>query len=71
MVVVVDGHLAEQDQVVAAAFELRRQGGGGRQSIGRDPVRLEQCAAVGAHGESRADGLLRRGGAERDHDDLA
>src|SRR5436190_14752538 len=39
MVVVVDGHLAEQDQVVAAAFELRRQGGGGRQSIGRDPVR--------------------------------
>src|SRR2546422_3765904 len=71
MVVVVDRHLAEQDQVPAAVLEL----GGERlrdfETVGRDPVGLEQHAAVRAHRQGAADRLLGGGGAEAYDRDLA
>src|SRR5881628_1293786 len=71
MVVVVDRHLAEQDQVVARVPDLGGEGPGDLETVGGNRVRLEQDAAVRPHGQRGADRLLRGGGADRYDDDLA
>ena len=71
MVVIVDRHLAEQDEIIAAGLELGGERLGHLQPVDRDAVDLEQDAPVRAHGERGADRLLRGGGSERHDDDLA
>jgi hypothetical protein len=70
-VVGVDRLLPEEDHVVAARPELRRQRLGDRERIAGELVGLQQHALVGAHRQRLADLLLRRVGAERDDGDLA
>ena len=71
MVVIVDRHLAEQDQVARGVPELRGQGLCRFQAVGMESLDLEQHAAIGAHRERGADRLLSRWGTERDDDDFA
>src|SRR6266540_551054 len=71
MVVVVDRHLAEQDQVVVAVLELSGEGLGDREAVGGDLVDLQQHAAVGAHRERGPDRFLGGPGPERDDHDFA
>ncbi len=69
MVVVVDRHLAAEDQVPAPVLKLGGEGAGDGEAVGRNLVALQQHAAVRAHRERGADGLLGRGGPEsHDHD---
>src|SRR6266480_1346337 len=71
MVVVVDRHLPEQDQVEPSTLELRSEGLRGFEAIRVETLGLEQDAAIGSHRERGADRLLCRRGAERDYDDVA
>ena len=71
MAVVVDRHLAEQNQVPAAGLELGRDRLRARERIGGDLVDLQQDTAVRTHRERRADRLLRGCWTEADHRDLS
>ena len=71
MVVVVDRHLAEQNEIVAAVLELRGERARRDQTVRRDALDLEQHAAVGTHRQRRTDRLLRGRRSEREDDDFA
>src|SRR5256885_5719144 len=71
MVVVVDRHLPEQDQVEPGAFELRGEGLGRFEAVGEEALGLEQDATIGSHRERGADRLLSGRRAERDDDDFS
>jgi len=69
VVVAVDGLLAHQHQVGLFLLDHRLQQLGDRQRLGIG-VRLDQDAAVGAHGQGVADSLLRLDRPDGDGDHL-
>ena len=67
----VEGVLAEQHEIVAAAFELRGKRLGDGEAVGGHRVGLELHGAIGAHAHRLAQRFLHGVGAERVDDRLA
>ena len=67
----VEGVLAEQDEVVAAVLQLRRERLRDRESVGGNAVGLEVHGTVGAHAHRLAQRLLHRVGTDGDDHRLA
>ena len=71
MVVIVDRHLPEQDQVELVVLELRGERPRRFEAVGVEALGLQQDAAIGTHRERGADRLLGSRGPERDDDDFS
>src|SRR6266576_5249416 len=70
MIVVVDRHAAEQDQIPARGFQLRSNDLGSLEGISGNLVRLQEHATISAPRQRGPNRLLRDGRTETDDYDL-